>query len=271
MRIVRLIATGVFVVIVGVIGAGAALLLDAARAPLPQINGNVVVTGITAQVQVLRDEYGVPHIYGSSLYDLFFAQGYTHAQDRWWQMDVFRHIARGSLQELMGARETLQGMDVFMRTLLLEAGAENEYRQMSDEAKALIDAFSDGVNAYISGRAPNALAMEYRLLSAAGVRVEIEPWSALDSIMWSKVIAWIFTSDHANELVRELMIETLDADMLADYAPPHPFGVPESISTQAFERSAGDDASRLIMAGGVRAGKELAPLGLTGGRMIGSA
>src|SRR6185503_16654913 len=66
----------------------------------PQINGEIQLAGLDGPVDVYRDQMGIPHIYASTQHDLFFAQGYVHAQDRFWQMDVSRHIGSGRLSEM---------------------------------------------------------------------------------------------------------------------------------------------------------------------------
>src|SRR5689334_16533963 len=88
------------------LGAAASLagvgLLAALRRPLPRISGALALPGLEAPVQVLRDRWGVPHIYARGAADLFMAQGYIHAQDRLWQMEFQRRSACGQLAEIFG-------------------------------------------------------------------------------------------------------------------------------------------------------------------------
>ena len=85
------------------------------RRSFPKVNGEIHVNGLDGSVEIYRDAYGVPHIYATSDHDLFFAQGYVHAQDRFWQMDFWRHIGSGRLSELFG--ESSLDTDKFLRTL----------------------------------------------------------------------------------------------------------------------------------------------------------
>src|SRR5438309_5872578 len=69
------------------------------RHPLPQTDGTLAISGLQGKVQVYRDAAGIPHIYATTAHDLFFAQGYVQAQDRWWQMEFNRHTAQGRISE----------------------------------------------------------------------------------------------------------------------------------------------------------------------------
>ena len=68
----------------------------------PQIDGEIQLEGLNGPVDIYRDKMGIPHIYATTSHDLFFAQGYVHAQDRFWQMDTWRHIGSGTLSEMFG-------------------------------------------------------------------------------------------------------------------------------------------------------------------------
>jgi len=79
-----------------------------AQQSFPQIDGEIHLAGLDGPVDIYRDHMGIPHIYGTSLHDLFFAQGFVHAQDRFWQMDSWRHIGSGQLAEMFGAGQVEQ-------------------------------------------------------------------------------------------------------------------------------------------------------------------
>ena len=114
------------------------------RRPFPKTKGTISLTGLEAPVEVYRDEYGVPHIYASNTHDLFMAQGFVHAQDRFWQMEFSRRIGNGTLSELMG-RGTLD-TDRFIRTVGWHRTAQAELEQLEPEMLATLEAYSDGVN-----------------------------------------------------------------------------------------------------------------------------
>ncbi|NWG35822.1 MAG: penicillin acylase family protein, partial [Chloroflexi bacterium] len=129
----------------------------------PQIDGEVQIAGLDGPVDIYRDSMGIPHIYASTAHDLFFAQGYVHAQDRFWQMDFWRHVGSGTLSEMFGAGQV--ETDSFLRTLGWRAIAEKEYEMLSPAAKAIADAYAEGVNAYIQERDPIELSLEYSILT----------------------------------------------------------------------------------------------------------
>src|SRR5262245_5835614 len=157
MKILRKILLG-FVIVLGVVLLGGLYLYNQiAHGPIPQVDGTLNVSGLQDTVEILRDGWGTPQIYASTSHDLFFAQGYTQAQDRWWQMEFFRHVGSGSIEELVGKKASVIGRDIFIRTVGWRRAAERDWNKVSDETKALLQAFADGVNAYISTRSPQNL------------------------------------------------------------------------------------------------------------------
>ena len=87
------------------------------NAPLPKIDGDLKVNGLYDKVEIIRDANGIPHIYANNMHDLNFAQGYVQAQDRWWQMDFFRHVCAGRVEELTGKKSSLVSSDIYLRTM----------------------------------------------------------------------------------------------------------------------------------------------------------
>ncbi|MDX1994430.1 MAG: penicillin acylase family protein [bacterium] len=201
-------------------------VVQAQDGPLPQHDGELSVVGLTDSVEVLRDEWGVPHIYASNLYDLFFAQGFTQAQDRWWQMEFFRHIGSGAIQELTGRNEDLLGTDLYLRTLGFREVAAHELEQnYAGELASYMQAFADGVNAYITSREPTGLALEYGLLQLSGVTVEVEPWTPVDSLVWAKMMAQDLSGNESTErLFSRLYAAGFDEDMLNDWQVEWAYG-----------------------------------------------
>ena len=126
---------------------------EMSRAALTQLSGEITLPGLQAEVEVLRDTWGVPHIYAKNQHDLFFAQGFVQAQDRLWQMDVWRRIRDGTMAESAGQRAVSQ--DSLARMLMYRAHADSvEWQTYHPRAKEILEAFASGVNAYIdvSGR-----------------------------------------------------------------------------------------------------------------------
>ncbi|MGH7482788.1 MAG: penicillin acylase family protein [Longimicrobiales bacterium] len=131
-----------------------------ARQSLARIEGTFGTPGLRAPVEVLRDEWGIPHIYARNLHDLFFAQGYVQAQDRLWQMDMWRRINEGRLAEILGAEYVRH--DRLARLLRFRGSWEEEYARYHPQGEMIFQAFADGVNAYIAGIGDD-LPAEYRL------------------------------------------------------------------------------------------------------------
>lgn len=198
-------------------GAGTYLFL---RQSLPETEGEISVAGLGAAVQVLRDRHGIPHIYASSLEDAHFALGFVHAQDRLWQMEINRRIGSGRLAEVLGAAAL--DTDRFMRTLGLRRVAEANLRHYDGETRRLLDAYAAGVNAFLAGRP--VLPPEFWLLG-----VSPEPWSAADSVVWTKVMAWDLGGNWRSELLRMRLSRTLPLQRIHELLPPYPGDAPPRI------------------------------------------
>jgi penicillin amidase len=118
-RIVGRVLMGIIILVL-VAGAGGAFYFKSylpntvAPKSFPQIDGEIKLTGLDGAVDVYRDKMGIPHIYAATQHDLFFAQGYVHAQDRFWQMDTWRHIGAGRVAEMFSSQVDT---DKFLRTL----------------------------------------------------------------------------------------------------------------------------------------------------------
>src|SRR6516162_9574701 len=116
-----------------------------AKAVLAQIEGEISLPGLKESVEVLRDRWGVPHIYAKIADDLFFAQGFVAAQDRLFQLDLWRRIARGETAEIMGP-EAIEG-DRFARLLRYRGDMDAEWASYSPDTKRIATAFTNGINA----------------------------------------------------------------------------------------------------------------------------
>jgi penicillin amidase len=195
----------------------AALLLAGAcfylRRSLPQTQGEIRLTGLGAPVEVMRDRYGIPHIFAASLEDANFALGYVHAQDRLWQMEMSRRIAAGRLAEILGAGalET----DRFLRTLGVRRAAEANLRKLDSETRRLLDRYAAGVNAFLAS--DPVLPVEFWITGARP-----EPWSPADSVAWVKMMAWQLGGNWQSELLRMRLAKTLPLARIQQFLPPYP-------------------------------------------------
>lgn len=207
------------IVILG-IGAGAFGWYTVQRS-FPQTTGTIEVAGLENAVTVQRDGSGVPSITAASSQDLFFAQGYVHAQDRFWEMDFRRHLTAGRLSELFG--ESQLGTDKFLRSLGWHDVAKQEVETLSPETRAYYEAYAAGVNAYMAERKGSALSLEYAALGLQNPDYSPEPWTPVDSIAWLKAMAWDLRTNIEDETARALAGQQLDATQLADLYPGYPF------------------------------------------------
>lgn len=204
----------------------------AARAPIPKIDGELAAKGLRDRVEIIRDGHGVPHIYAKNMHDVFFAQGYVQAQDRWWQMEFFRKTCGGRIEELTGKKAALVSSDIYLRSLGLYRVCRREYEGYSPAERAPLDAFAAGVNAYISGREPRALSINYALLGLTGVKFKVDPWTPIDTLVFSKLMAWDLGLRRDAEMLRTRLYEKLEPKMAEMWLlPPWPLKEKPTILT----------------------------------------
>lgn len=147
-----------------------------------------------APVKVFEDAWGIPHVRAESIPDAVWAMGVLHAEERLWQMDLNRRIGQGRLSEILGDR-TL-GADRFLRQRMLASSAKLALDRLTPIERGYLDAYAQGVNDAIASM--KELPPEYKLL-----RIEPAPWTALDSMVWIKVMALNLSGNVATELLRE--------------------------------------------------------------------
>jgi penicillin amidase len=152
-----------FVLVVGII----VVLVGSSyvRRSLPQTSGQMAVPSLSGTVTVLRDARGVPQIYGDSVTDIARGEGYVHAQDRFFEMDLRRHITSGRLSELVG-KDGLE-TDKVIRTMGWRQVAEAELPTLKPQTRQYLQAYADGVNAYLHGRDPSQASLEYVALGVS--------------------------------------------------------------------------------------------------------
>ncbi len=191
-----------------------------AQESFPQIDGEIKVDGLEAKVDVYRDSMGIPHIYAETSHDLFFAQGYVHAQERFWQMDTWRHIGSGELSKMFGAGQA--ETDAFLRTLGWRQTAEAEWEQLTPESKAILQAYTDGVNAYLKDHTDTALSLEYAVLGLLSPDYELEAWTPVHSLTWGKAMAWDLRGNMGEEIERAVLLKTFTPEQVAQLFPEYP-------------------------------------------------
>ncbi|MHC3470719.1 penicillin acylase family protein [Streptomyces sp. 7R007] len=248
-RRARLIVLVLVLAIVGGIAYGAYWSISTVRASFPQTKGSISLEGLSGPVDVKRDGNGIPQIYASSDEDLFMAQGYVQAQDRFYEMDVRRHMTAGRLSEMFGKSQVKN--DEFLRTLGWDRVAKQEYdTKLSASTKKYLQAYAKGVNAYLEGKDGKDISLEY---AALGFTNDYKPekWTPVDSISWLKAMAWDLRGNMQDEIDRALMTSRLGPKQIKDLYPDYPYSRNQTIVqegqydelTQTFEQSSGTSSS----------------------------
>ncbi|MFN6563587.1 MAG: penicillin acylase family protein [Nostoc sp. ChiSLP01] len=214
--------TLIFLLVLGLFLIG--LATHIVRQSFPQESGTIQLTGVKAEVSVERDKWGVPHIYAANSHDLFMAQGYIHAQDRFWQMDFWRHIGSGRLSEMFGSSQV--GTDKYLRTMGWARVAQQEIPQINAQMRAYLEAYADGVNAYLAKHQGSTLSLEYAVLKFLNPGYQPEPWQILHSLTWGKVMAYDLGRNFQSEIERAILLKTLTPAEVEELFPPYPQDLP---------------------------------------------
>ncbi len=204
----------VVVVALSVVGA------STVRRGWPTTSGTVALPGLDGQVSVVRDAHGIPQVYADTPADLFRAQGFVTAQDRFFEMDLRRHVASGRLAELVGKAGV--DTDKVVRTLGWRKVAEASLPKLAPTTRQYLAAYAEGVNDYLERRDASSTALEYAVLGTSLPEYRIERWDAVDSLVWIEAMAWDLRADYSDELTRARLVPTMDAKMIAVLYPPYP-------------------------------------------------
>ena len=220
-RRLRRIGLGLLALILVTAIVLAVVVVGQGRRPLPQTTGSIEIPGLDGEVEVLRDGQGIPHIYADTTSDLMRAQGYVQAQDRFFEMDLRRHITAGRLAELVG--EPGVETDKVIRTMGWRRVAEQELPMLQPETRRALTAFTEGVNAWIDDQAStSSMALEYTILGLTLPEYRVEQWSAVDSLAWLKAMAWDLRGNYTGELTRAALTGTVADSMIEDLYPDYP-------------------------------------------------
>jgi penicillin amidase len=231
-RVVRraLLATAAVVVLVLLVTTVTAVVMI--RRPIPDYSGTVELPGLSADVQVLRDEHGIPQVWANTAEDLFAAQGYVHAQDRFFEMDFRRHVTAGRLAELVGDDRAAIEADRVVRTLGWRRVAEQELPLLDARTRSYLQAYADGVNAYLRDRSPAQLSVAYTVLGLSVDLDRIRPWDPVDSLAWLKAMAWDLRGNYDDEMGRALAYGALgDRERVEQLWPAYPYDKHQPIVT----------------------------------------
>ncbi|MEX0803053.1 MAG: penicillin acylase family protein [Candidatus Binatia bacterium] len=201
----------------------------------PKYRGNLTVAGLHEKVKVVWQSHGIPHVFANSEHDLFLAQGYLHAQERLWQMDMSRRFLTGRLAEVFGnfslpwkelssqfrGRDSAD-FDYFMRLVGVSRSANASLALLSDADRRRLQAYSEGVNRYIE-HCRNKLPWEFRILV-----YEPEPWCPEDSLIIGKGFAFLLSTALFTRLNMIALAAKLrdQPDHFRSLYPSYPEGAP---------------------------------------------
>ncbi len=220
-RLLRRILVPALAVFVVVAVAASVLAVGVTRRSFPQTDGEVTLSSLQGQVDVLRDAQGVAHIYADTSADLFRAQGFVAAQDRFFQMDMRRHITAGRLSELVGSGAVKT--DTVIRTMGWRKVAEQELGMLDPSTRQYLQAYAAGVNDYLADKSPSQISLEYVVLGQSVPLAPIEKWDQVDSLTWLKAMAWDLRGNYEDELARARLEGSVTPAQMDDLYPDYPF------------------------------------------------
>jgi penicillin G amidase len=227
----RILLVLLIILLVVAVGAGGFGLYTVRRV-LPTHAGEITLAGLSGEVQIYRDALGIAHIYANTPEDLFFGQGFVHAQDRWWQMEFSRHVGMGRIGELTGFNQTSLNSDIYIRTMGWNRAAEANLQALSAETLTVMQAYSNGINGHLEGKTGPDLALEYSLLAVTGVSIPITPWQPLHSLGWMEALTWDLSGDFGTE-IDKVYLRHLHGDqaepIIEAMKPPYPEDVRPTI------------------------------------------
>ena len=198
---------------------------------VPEYTVTVESPDLAAPVQVMHDPHGVPHIFAPAVEDAYFALGFVHARDRLWQMDIQRRLGAGRLAEIVGERAL--PLDRFMRVLDAYGLAERSYDVLPVEVRRAVDAYADGVNAWMTTR-DRPLPPEFYLIG-----YDPEPWQPADSLVFARLLSLQLSGNYRDELLRLRLADQVGEDRVGDLFPDGPspvVSIDQAMATDLADR-----------------------------------
>jgi penicillin amidase len=217
MKKLRFVA-GLIIVLVISIGVGVYLYL---RSTLPDYKGEIITDGVSAEVEIIRDTYGMPNIYASSDKDAAFALGYCMAQDRLFQMEMLRRSVKGQLAEVLGP--SFIDVDRLFKTITAPKPIEDFYDSLPPHIIGTMDAFAAGINYYLSHH-DGSLPFEFALLG-----FKPKPWTGADEMTGLYYMAWALNFSFQSEILYTAVSDKVGPELAADLFVPYPIGAPTII------------------------------------------
>lgn len=237
----RLIKTLAWVLLSLVVLVGLSVFLFSGflkKASVPDYNAKRIISAMESEVTVYRDTFGIPHIYAQSERDAYRAVGFVMAQDRMWQMDLYRRVTMGRLSEIFGA--DMIGTDLLMRSLRISEKSERLLKDIDPLVKEALESFAEGVNHYIQ---KHTLPPEFKILG-----YHPEMWEPVHSINLIGFMAWDLTTPWQNEVILHNLRQALGDSLYMAFIPDlarHPvpiiseFGMNEPVDLKLLSEASG--------------------------------
>ena len=185
---------------------------------LPRTQGELRLAGAGADIRIERDAHGIPTIVAATALDAYFGLGVAHAQDRLWQLETHRRIGAGRMAEIFG--EPALEADRFLRALGVRRAAAEQWRQLPAASRAVVQAYTNGVNAVIANGL-RARPPEFLILG-----VQPEPWQPVDTLAWAIMMAWDLGGNWTTELLRLRLALQMPVARINELLPPYPGEAP---------------------------------------------
>ncbi len=234
MKIIKIVSVVLIILIVSVY----AFYQIFFRSAVPGYSGTIELAGLSAPVEVRVDDYGVPHLFAANEHDLFFAQGYVTARERMFQMDMTRLAGRGELSTLFG--EATLDTDKYLKTLGFYRTARAEYVAMPAREREIINAYVEGVNAYLA--TVKRLPREYAILGT-----KPQPWEPEDSVVVGTLMAYSLTRSVKADLALYNIGQKVGPEILALITPSYPdFAPTVSLGGEPATSTNGADTASLV-------------------------
>ena len=195
-------------------------------------DGEVEIDMLFNTVEIFRDEWSVPHVFSKTNKDLLFTQGWLHAQDRLWQMEINRRMGMGQLSESFG-KEALD-TDRLIRVLGFNRLGLEDYKIMSPGVKSLCESYVSGINEYI---VKSSLPVEFKL---AGIKPR--PWTVVDVLCWTKAMSWMLSHGWSSAMIKKKVVDAVGEEMSSELSIKYPKENPveiDDIELDLFESASG--------------------------------
>ncbi|MGA0834393.1 MAG: penicillin acylase family protein, partial [Candidatus Kapaibacteriota bacterium] len=187
-------------------------------------DGHTTIAAVRDTVKVYRNSFGLPHVVASTDADAITGQGYVHAQERLWLMDVWRRFGQGRLAEILGSDAV--AADVFLRSLEIPAIVARQYEALDQSTRDILIAYANGVNAYIDQHR-ESLSLEFDALG-----YQPERWKPTDCLIVGRVVAFELSLAFWNDITYAQIAALRGAGAVANYVPVSP-GAPYVLDASA--------------------------------------